>query len=324
MSFRGIIASSRIRVLPRATTGHAVSYSRSAEEDVVVSESRKFGAAARTWWDPASTSGAGLLHALNPVRVNYISDVVACQITPDNHMPPPMITNSGFPLRNLRVIDVGCGGGLLSESLARLGARVCAIDPTPAAIEEAARHAAADPAIAEAIDYRCATVYDLVHEINEEKHNSFRDGTDSDDDGMFDLVCCLEVVEHVPEPDRFVAACARLTRPGGALVMSTLNRTLKARAVAIAGAEHLGRFLPVGTHDWSKFRTPEEMAAAMEAGGLVVQDVSGIVYSPAEWGGGSAVSSPRSWAISSDDTDVNYIMFALRDRSHRRSVTREP
>ena len=296
-NLRGI--TSRIRVLPR--TGYALSFSSS--EDVVASESRKFEAAARSWWDPASTSGAGLLHALNPVRVKYISEVVAPTITCD------MPRHPGRPLKNLRVIDVGCGGGLLSESLARLGAQVVGIDPTPAAIEEAARHAAADPAIAEAIDYRCATVYDIVHEINEKAPENRESGDGAySEDGLFDLVCCLEVVEHVPEPDRFVAACARLTRPSGALVMSTLNRTLKARAVAVAGAEHFGRFLPVGTHDWSKFRTPEEMTAAMEAGGLIMQDISGIVHSPEL---GMSVSSPLAWAISGD-TDINYIMHALR------------
>jgi 2-polyprenyl-6-hydroxyphenyl methylase/3-demethylubiquinone-9 3-methyltransferase len=187
-------------------------------------EQRKFAAAAPEWWDPQSTAGAGLLHALNPVRVRYVAERVAPHIV---GAPP---ATPARPLAGLRAVDVGCGGGLLAESLARLGATVVGLDPTAEAVAAARAHAAGDPLTA-GIDYRHGTVEALA----------------AAEGGGFDLVCCLEVVEHVPDADAFVGHCARLVRPGGALVMSTLNRTRKAWLLAILGAEHLGRLLPVGT-----------------------------------------------------------------------------
>ena len=170
------------------------------------------------------------------------------------------------------------------------------IDPTEAAIAAARAHAAVDP-LTSPIDYRLSTVGGL-----------------GDSGERFDLVCCLEVVEHTPEPDQFVAACARLVAPGGALVMSTMNRTSKAWLLAIAGAEHLGRLLPVGTHEWSRFRTPAEMQAAMEGpeSNLAVRDVTGIVFRPQAL---RPLSDPRAWGLNPADIDVNYIMHAVRSVS---------
>ena len=248
-------------------------------------EQAKFAHAAKDWWDASSTGGAGLLHALNPVRVRYLVE----------HVLPEIRTPAAAA--GLRVADIGCGGGLLSESLARLGAAVVGVDPTEAAVAVARAHAAPDPLTA-AIDYRLTTVEALV------------DPAEGGEAGGFDLVCSLEVVEHTPDPDAFVRGCAALVRPGGCLAMSTMNRTRKAWLFAIAGAEHLGRLLPVGTHDWARFRTPEEMAAAMEGGGgLCVRDVSGIVLDPFAL---RSLASAGAWKIDGGDTDVNFIMFGTR------------
>lgn len=285
-------------------------WSSSSSLDLDEEETRKFAGAAKTWWDPSNCKGAGLLHALHPVRARYISEVVAPQITRPVRKTP--FTSPGRPLAGLRALDVGCGGGLLAESLARLGAEVVGMEPTPAAAQAAARHSAADPSVAGAVEYRCGTIYSMFGD--EEKETKRR---------LFDLVCCLEVVEHVPEPARFVAACATLVRPGGALVMSTLNRTGKSWAMSIAGAEHLARALPVGTHQWAKFRAPEELMAAMRAEMMVQESrllgsfsevrecgLSGIVYRP-EWL--YPPFSPLAWDLSKTDTDVSYIAYAIRE-----------
>lgn len=248
-------------------------------------EQRKFSDAAPEWWDSSSTAGAGLLHALNPVRVGYI-----CEQTSRNNIKSK-IASSSKPLSGIRAIDVGCGGGLLSESLARLGAKVVGVDPTVAAVDAARYHGRNDPLTSE-IDYRLCTVNDLV--LSGE---------------TFDLVCSLEVVEHTPDPDEFVYNCAQLVKPGGALVMSTMNRTMKSWGFAILGAEYLGRLLPIGTHDWNKFRTPSELSNAMSRSGLVVKDTSGIVFDPKALG---PLTSSRSWKIDPDDIDVNYITFAIK------------
>lgn len=251
-------------------------------------EQEKFSEAAKTWWNAQSSGGAGLLHALNPVRVGYITKHVVPRIVGAD------LLSTDRPLAGLRVADIGCGGGLLSESLARLGASVVGVDPTEAAVRAARAHASADPLTA-GIDYRLSTVDSLA--------------ASDEDAGSFDMVCSLEVVEHTPDPDAFVGNCAKLVKPGGALVMSTMNRTQKAWLLAIVGAEHMGRLLPVGTHEWHRFRTPDEMGSAMESEGLKVKDVSGIIFAPHRL---KPLSSPSAWSIDSSDTDVNYIMHATR------------
>ena len=169
-------------------------------------EQRKFTKAAPEWWDARSTAGAGLLHALNPVRVGYIVESVAPHIAAKEGAVTSRTTAK--PLAGLRALDVGCGGGLLSESLARLGAQVVALDPTLAAVEAARKHAAVDP-LTRATDYRHTTVDALLSSIQGSAGGSA-------DEEKFDLVCSLEVVEHVADPDSFVASCAGLVRPGPA------------------------------------------------------------------------------------------------------------
>ena len=198
------------------------------------------------------------------------------------------------PFAGLRMLDVGCGAGLLSEPLARLGAKVTGIDPA-ADVLRVARRRAVDQELE--IDYRQTTVEALAA-------NGSR----------FDLVCALEVVEHVPDPDAFLATCVRLVRPGGALVLSTLNRTARAFALGIVAAEYVLGWLPRGTHSWRRFRRPSEVARPLRRAGAEVVDVTGTVYDPL-----------RDRFVLSSDLQVNYMLFAAlppegRDPAFRPAV----
>jgi 2-polyprenyl-6-hydroxyphenyl methylase/3-demethylubiquinone-9 3-methyltransferase len=181
----------------------------------------------------------------------------------------------------LRILDIGCGGGLLAEPLARLGAEVVAVDPSDTNIEAAKAHAAQSGV---AVDYRCATAEELA-EVGE----------------TFDIVLAMEVVEHVTDVSLFVKGCAAMVRPGGLMIAATINRTLKSFALAIVGAEYILRWLPIGTHRWDKFVTPNELEIAMELAGLRVIGEQGVIYDifADEW-------------RASTDTDVNYMLVAER------------
>jgi len=185
------------------------------------------------------------------------------------------------PLDHLGVLDVGCGGGVLSEPLARLGAAVTGLDPAPANIAVARRHA---ERAGVGVDYRSDTI-ETVAARGE----------------RFDVVLAMEVVEHVADVPAFVAACALAVKPGGLLIMATINRTLRSFALAIVGAEYILGWLPRGTHQWDKFVTPAELTLALEANGLAVTDLAGIVYNPLR----------DQWSLSRD-TAVNYMALAER------------
>lgn len=231
----------------------------------------RFARLAERWWDPNGEFRP--LHKLAPARLSFLRTQLV------QHFGLP--ERSARPLSGLSILDIGCGGGLISEPLARLGARVTAIDPAEENIAVARRHA--EPQGLD-VDYRACRAEDLVAERAE-----------------FDAVVCLEVIEHVPDQRAFVATCAALVRPGGLLILSTLNRTLKAYALAIIGAEYVLRWLPIGTHQWDRFVTPDELSEHCAAAGLHRPVFEGLVYSPL---------SDR-WSLASD-TDVNYLAAAAK------------
>jgi len=236
------------------------------------SEIEKFSKIADAWWDPFGKFAP--LHKFNPVRLAYIRDGACAHFGRDRR--------ARAPLAGLRLLDVGCGGGLVAEPMRRLGADVTAIDAAEPNIKTAMVHA--NEAGLE-IDYRTATVEDLA----------------SLGEPPFDLVLNLEVVEHVADPEVFLRLSASLVRPGGLMVVATINRTLKAFALAKVGAEYLLRWLPRGTHDPAKFLKPQELADALGAAGMTVTAAAGVAYNPLT----------DLWKIV-DDTDVNYLMTAVK------------
>lgn len=234
-------------------------------------EVARFGRIAAEWWDPKGKFRP--LHKLGPARLTFIRDRLATHFG--------TAKGSLRVLDGLRVLDIGCGGGLVSEPLSRLGAQMTGIDPAHENIAAAKAHAETQGL---AIDYRAATVESLVAEGAE-----------------FDAVLCLEVVEHVPDPAAFLAVCAKLVRPGGMMITSTINRTMKAYLLAIVGAEYVLRWLPAGTHQWERFVTPDEMARHLAAAGLGPAFAEGVVYDPFR----------DTWSLS-PDTDVNYMAAAAK------------
>lgn len=234
-------------------------------------EVEKFSRLAAEWWNP--TGKMSVLHKFNPVRLAYIRDAACERFRRDRTRIDA--------LAGLTVLDIGCGGGLLCEPLARMGASVTGIDPARTNVETARLHAA-DSGLA--VDYRCTTAEDVAAAGE-----------------RFDIVLAMEVVEHVADVGLFVEACATLVKPGGLLFMATINRTLKSYALAIVGAEYVLRWLPRGTHEWDKFVTPEELSSAMTAPGLTVTDRRGVRFD---------ILRDR-WTETSD-LSVNYMMTAAR------------
>lgn len=234
--------------------------SSAASENFSQAELDKFGALANRWWDENGPQKA--LHTLNPVRLDYV--------------------RQRCTLSGARVLDVGCGGGLLSEALAKAGAQVTAIDLAPELIKVARLHKLESGV---QVDYQLRSVESLAEEAP----------------GSFDAITCMEMLEHVPDPAAIINACAQLLKPGGRLFLSTLNRTAAAFALAIVGAEYIARLLPTGTHHYKDFIKPAELAAWLRAAGLQVEDVSGLAYEP--W---------RQRARLTTRTDVNYLACAVK------------
>ncbi|MEP2706225.1 MAG: bifunctional 2-polyprenyl-6-hydroxyphenol methylase/3-demethylubiquinol 3-O-methyltransferase UbiG [Roseibium sp.] len=237
-------------------------------------EVARFSAMANEWWDP--TGKFKPLHKFNPVRLSYIKQEVCRQFDRDPKSPDAF--------KGLRFLDIGCGGGLLSEPMARLGAEVVGADPSEVNIEIAKLHMQSSSL---QIDYRAETAEALA-----------------DAGETFDVVLNMEVVEHVADVPLFMDATSRMVREGGLMFVATINRTLKAYALAIVGAEMVLRWLPKGTHSYEKLVKPSELEAPLNAAGLNITDRSGVSYNPLT----------DSWA-QSRDMDVNYMLLATREES---------
>ena len=244
---------------------------QTAQTTIDADEVARFSAMADEWWDP--TGKFRPLHKFNPIRLGYIRDRLCAHFDRD----PRSLT----PLDELTLLDVGCGGGLLSEPLARMGAIVTGIDASEKNIGTARAHAARSDV---EIDYRCSTAEDLMAAGE-----------------TFDIVLSLEVVEHVADVDLFLDSCTALVRDGGAMILATLNRTPKAFMFGIVGAEYVMRWLPRGTHDWKKFVRPSELSRGLRRNGVDVLDISGLSFNPLS----------DEWRVSGD-VSVNYILFATK------------
>lgn len=235
-------------------------------------EVAKFEAMAAEWWDPNGKFKP--LHMLNPCRLDYITSQIAVEFDRD-------LTTSK-PFKGLRILDIGCGGGLLSEPMARLGADVVGADAAPRNIPVAQVHAVAAGL---SIDYRHTTAEDMAAAGEQ-----------------FDVILNMEVVEHVADPLVYLTACQTLLKPKGLMICSTLNRNPKSFVMAIIGAEWVMRWLPKGTHDWAKFITPDELYDFLRRAGLDPIDRKGMVFNPLGW----------SWSLSSRDLSCNYVTTSLK------------
>jgi 2-polyprenyl-6-hydroxyphenyl methylase/3-demethylubiquinone-9 3-methyltransferase len=236
-------------------------------------EVAKFEAMAAEWWDPKGKFKP--LHLMNPCRLDYITAQIAAEFGRD--------LKGALPFQGLRLLDIGCGGGLLSEPMARLGATVVGADAAPRNIPVAQVHA---EQMGLTIDYRVTTAEDMAAAGEQ-----------------FDVVLNMEVVEHVADPQGYLTACHDLLKPGGIMICSTLNRNPQSFMMAIVGAEWVMRWLPKGTHDWQKFITPSELYSLIQRAGLTPLDRKGMVFNPVTW----------SWRISDRDLSVNYVTTSRKE-----------
>ena len=235
-------------------------------------EIARFSAMAEKWWDPNGAMKP--LHKFNPIRLQLLRDNIAAHLGRN--------ATQLDVLKDVDIIDIGCGAGLLSEPLARMGAKMTSIDAAENNIEVAKVHAAQSGLN---IDYRNATPEMLV-----------------DEGKQFDIVLNMEVIEHVDDPQFFMQACAALLKPGGLMFVATLNRTIKSLALAKFGAEYILRWLPAGTHDWRKFVKPSEMSGLLRGAGLDLVDITGVVYNPIT----------DKWSAAPRDLDINYMVIAQK------------
>lgn len=235
-------------------------------------EVEKFEAMAAEWWDPNGKFKP--LHMLNPCRLDYVINQICCEFNRDR--------KEQLPFAGLRILDIGCGGGLLCEPMARLGAEVIGVDAAKNNIPVAQAHAMQSDLT---IDYRVGTAETLVTQGE-----------------VFDIVLNMEVIEHVAEPPAYVKACQKLLKPGGLMVCSTINRNAKSYIFAIFGAEYVMRWLPKGTHEWSKFIKPDELYELISNAGLQPVDRQGFVFNPLTW----------QWRLSDRDLSVNYVTACIK------------
>jgi 2-polyprenyl-6-hydroxyphenyl methylase/3-demethylubiquinone-9 3-methyltransferase len=243
-----------------------------AAKTVDAAEIEKFGRISAEWWDASGPFRP--LHRLNPVRLSYIRARAAMQFNCEG--------SSITPFANLKILDIGCGGGLVAEPLARLGAKVTAVDADNGAIEAARLHAAARQV---KVDYRVGDAEELVAAGE-----------------TFDVVLALEIVEHVADRTVFLEMLGRLVAPGGLLILSTLNRTLKSLVLGVGVAEHLLRWVEPGTHNWRRFVRPSELARDLRRVGFEIIDLTGLVFDPLK----------NEFHLQNDDVGVNYFASATR------------
>jgi polyprenyldihydroxybenzoate methyltransferase/3-demethylubiquinol 3-O-methyltransferase len=283
----GISSLIRCRLQSFLAASNAMKLASASASTVSQAESEKFAKLADDWWDPKGPFRP--LHQMHPTRCQFIKSTLCNHFNRD-----PSLTN---PLQGLKILDVGCGGGLLSESLAKMGATVLGIDVSDEGIAAATAHASLSPnPLSSLITYHKSTVEDLAQKEPE----------------SFDAVIASEVIEHVESLDTFAGALTKLTVPGGGVVVSTINRTLRAYALAIVAAEQILQWVPKGTHDWEKFITPDELVILLEHhdhekekenGRLRVEHIAGMIYNPLT----------GTWYLDGD-VGVNYIAFFVKDK----------
>ena len=241
-------------------------------ESIDNSEISKFQAMAEEWWDPNGKFKP--LHMLNPCRLTYILDQIMSHYLIED--------GQSLPLAGLRVLDIGCGGGLLSEPMARLGAEVVGADPAERNIPVAKVHAEQSGL---SIDYRHTTAEELAKQSEK-----------------FNVILNMEVVEHVANPASYIEVCYSLLEDNGLMMCSTINRNIKSYLNAIIGAEYIMKWLPKGTHDWNKFLSPDELSDLLEKAGFRIVDKKGFVFSKIFW----------KWTISANDLSINYVTSSIR------------
>lgn len=246
-----------------------------ASKSVNPDEIAHFSSMAETWWDPHGPFKP--LHKLNPMRISFVKDQICKHFDRD--------PNETEPLKGLRILDIGCGGGLLCEPMTRLGATMVGADAAEKNIKTASVHAGQ---MGLDIDYRHITAEELA-----------------DAGEKFDAILNMEVIEHVADIPSFLGACHQLLKDEGCMTLSTLNRTLKSWTMAIAGAEYILRWLPVGTHDWKKFIKPSELCEMNKQSGFTINTIKGMTYNPL---GGS-------WSLSDNDFSVNYLALAVKTKN---------
>ncbi|XP_030742723.1 ubiquinone biosynthesis O-methyltransferase, mitochondrial [Echinops telfairi] len=249
------------------------------------SEVRTFRALAHKWWDEQGAYAP--LHSMNDLRVPFIRDNLLKTLT--EHQP-------GNPLSGMKILDIGCGGGLLTEPLGRLGASVTGIDPVDENIQTAQHHKSFDPILTKRIEYKACSLEAIVEENIE----------------TFDAIVASEVVEHVTDLETFIRCCCRVLKPGGSLFITTINKTQLSYALGIVFAEQIAGLVPKGTHTWEKFVSPEKLESILESNGLSVQTVAGMFYNP--------FSGYWHW---SQNTSLNYAAHAVKSTAQETTVSAE-
>ncbi|KAM6910061.1 ubiquinone biosynthesis O-methyltransferase, mitochondrial [Xenentodon cancila] len=256
---------------------------RSASHSTVdPNEVRRFQLLANKWWDEQGEFAA--LHAMNDLRVPFVRD---------NLLNVHRARHPGKPLAGLRILDVGCGGGLLTEPLGRLGASVLGIDPVEDSISIAQLHSSHDPDLHDQVSYRACTLEEMSEEEEEKQEEQLA--------AQFDAIVASEVVEHLADLETFAISCNHVLKPGGSVFITTINKTNLSYVLGILVAEQLLRIVPRGTHDWEKFISPVELERLLESNGFSVQSVQGMLYNP--------ISGAWSW---SDSTSINYALHAVK------------